>query len=78
MVRLEASMSIKVADRIRCDECGTNNEIWIPPTVGGDNVIWCCRSCGSELTRSVVPPEPHSLKATILGAASDTGVQRVH
>lgn len=71
-------MATKVADRIQCDECGTENEIWIPPTVGGDNVIWCCRSCGSELTRSVVPAEPLSLKTTILGPASDTRLHRVH
>lgn len=66
-------MAMKQVDRVRCDDCGTQNEIWIPPTMGGDHLIWCCRSCGSELTRSVVQPEPLlSLRQT------EVRVQRVH
>jgi ribosomal protein L37AE/L43A len=71
-------MATKQVDRIRCDECGTQNEIWIPPALVGDNLIWCCRSCGSELTRSVVEPDPHRLRATAIRRSADARFQRVH
>jgi len=71
-------MATKQVDRIRCDECGTQNEIWIPQALGSDNLIWCCRSCGSELTRSVVEPDTHNLRATGVGRSADARSQRVH
>ena len=72
-------MATKQVDQVRCDDCGTQNEIWIPPTMGADSLIWCCRSCGSELTRSsTVDHELASSLTSVFGPASDVRVQRVH
>jgi hypothetical protein len=71
-------MVSKQIDQVRCDDCGTQNEIWIPPTMGGDNLVWCCRSCGSELTRVTPQVEPSSLRTSVADHAADARVQRVH
>lgn len=71
-------MAMKQVDRLRCDDCGTQNEIWIPLTMGGDNLVWCCRSCGSELSRPVVQPETLSLRTIVVGPSADVRLQRVH
>jgi ribosomal protein L37AE/L43A len=48
-------MTRKPADHVRCVDCGAEIELTFPLMAAGADSVWCCRTCGAEVSEASMP-----------------------